>query len=99
MNVKIQSIKFDADRKLLDYVEKKAAKLERYFDNIVETEVYLKLENSQDMENKVVEFRLKVPGNDLFAQRKGKTFEEATDLCIDVLKGQVKKFKEKLRGV
>ncbi len=99
MNVKIQSIKFDADRKLLDYIEKKAAKLERFFDNIVEAEVFLKVENSQDMENKIVEFRLKVPGNDLFAVRKGKTFEEATDLCIDVLKVQVKKFKEKLRRV
>jgi len=72
MNVKIQSIRFDADRKLLDYIEKKAAKLERFFDNIVEAEVFLKVENSQDMENKIVEFRLKVPGNDLFAVRKEK---------------------------
>lgn len=99
MNIKIQSIKFDADKKLLDFIEKKAAKLERFFDNIVDTEVFLKLENSQDLENKVVEFRIKVPGGDLFATRKAKTFEEATDLCIDALKVQVKKHKEKLRGI
>ncbi len=98
MNVKIQSIKFDADKKLLDYVEKRAVKLEHFFDNIVETEVFLKLQNSQDLENKVVEFRVKVPGGDLFAERKAKTFEEATDVCIEAIKVQVKKHKDRLRG-
>jgi len=97
MNVKIQSIKFDADRKLLDYIERKQLMLESFFRQHCGSRGFLKVENSQDMENKIVEFRLKVPGNDLFAVRKGKTFEEATDLCIDVLKVQVKKFKEKLR--
>ncbi|MDI3525835.1 MAG: putative sigma-54 modulation protein [Tenuifilum sp.] len=99
MNIKIQSIKFDADKKLLDFIEKKASKLDRFFDGIIDAEVFLRLENSQDMENKIVEFRIKVPGGDLFAERKARTFEEATDLCLDALKTQVKKYKEKLRGV
>ncbi|MGE0077302.1 MAG: ribosome-associated translation inhibitor RaiA [Bacteroidales bacterium] len=98
MNVKIQSIKFDADKKLTDFVEKKVNKLERYFDNIVDVEVFLRLENSQDLENKVAEIRMKVPGSDLFAQRQSKSFEEAIDDSIDALKTQIQKHKDKLRG-
>ncbi len=98
MNIKIQSIKFDADKKLTDFVEKKVSKLERYFDNIVDAEVFLRLQNSQELDNKVAEIRLKVPGSDLFAQRQSKTFEEAVDDCIDALKTQIQKHKDKLRG-
>lgn len=99
MSVKIQSVKFDASSKLLEFVEKKAGKLDRLFDGIIDTEVILKLENSQDLENKVAEINVKVPNGDLFAERKSKTFEEAVDLCIDALKVQVQKHKEKIRGV
>lgn len=98
MNIKIQSIKFDADKKLTDFVEKKVSKLERYFDNIVDTEVFLRLQNSQELENKVAEIRIKVPGSDLFAQRQSKSFEESVDYCVDALKSQIQKHKDKLRG-
>lgn len=99
MNIKIQSIKFDADKKLTDFIEKKVSKLERYFDNIVDAEVFLRLQNSQELDNKVAEIRLKVPGSDLFAQRQSKTFEEAVDDSIDALKIQIQKHKDKLRGI
>lgn len=99
MNIKIQSVKFDAAQKLNDFVEKKVGKLERLFDNIIEVEVILKLENSQDLENKVAEIRVKVPNSDLFAERRNKTFEEAVDLAVDALKIQLQKHKEKMRGV
>ncbi|MGD9976643.1 MAG: ribosome-associated translation inhibitor RaiA [Bacteroidales bacterium] len=98
MNIKIQSIKFDADKKLTDFIEKKVDKLERYFDNIVDVEVFLRLQNSQALENKVAEIRIKVPGSDLFAQSQSKSFEEAIVDCVDALKIQIKKHKEKLRG-
>ncbi|MBN1988330.1 MAG: ribosome-associated translation inhibitor RaiA [Bacteroidales bacterium] len=98
MNVKIQSIKFDADKKLIDFVNNKVTKLDRFYDNILSAEVFLRLENSQDLENKIAEIRLDIPGNDLFAERKCKTFEEAIDECVDALKRQVDKHKEKLRG-
>ncbi len=98
MNIKIQSIKFDADKKLTDFIHKKVSKLVRLFDNIVEVEVFLRLESSQVQENKIAEIRIKVPGSDLFAEKRCKTFEEAVDECISALKIQVKKHKEKLRG-
>ncbi|MDX9852736.1 MAG: ribosome-associated translation inhibitor RaiA [Tenuifilaceae bacterium] len=98
MNVKIQSIKFDADKKLIDFISSKVNKLDRFYDNILSAEVFLRLENSQDLENKIAEIRLDIPGNDLFAERKCKTFEEAIDECVDALKRQVDKHKEKQRG-
>lgn len=99
MDVKIQSIKFDADKKLIEFVNSKLGKLQRFYDAIIGAEVFLRLENAQDDENKIVEVKLLIPGNDLFVQRQAKTFEEGVDECIDVLKRQVTKHKEKQRGM
>jgi putative sigma-54 modulation protein len=99
MDAKIQSIKFDADKKLISFINSKLGKLQRFYDAIIGAEVFLKLENTPDTENKIVEIKLLIPGNDLFVQRQSKTFEEAIDECIEVLKRQVKKHKEKQRGI
>ena len=98
MNIKIQSIHFDADQKLLTFIENKLAKIEKLYDNIVGCEVFLKVINDQTTENKVVEIRVEIPGNDLFASKQSKTFEEAADLCIDALKIQITKHKNKIRN-
>jgi len=97
MNVNVQSIKFDADKKLIDFIEKKVIKLEKFFDGIVGAEVYLRLDN-QPIDNKKVEIRLEIPGNDVFAERTSKSFEESTDLCVDALKTQLNKAKDKLKA-
>lgn len=98
MKVVIQSIKFDADKKLLDYVTKKVEKLDRFFDGIVRYDVTLKLGKATEPDNKTVEIKVAVPGSDLFAARQCKTFEEATRQCVEALKQQVKKAKEKMRS-
>ena len=98
MNVQIQSIKFTADKKLIDFINQKVSKLDRFFDNFLGAEVILRVEKTQELENKFAEIRLAVPGSDLIVHRKCKTFEEAIDDCIDVLKIQIKKHKDKLRG-
>ena len=99
MNIKIQSIKFDADQKLIDFINNKLEKLHRFYDGIIGAEVFLKVENAQDTGNKTVEVKLLIPGNDLFVQRQARKFEEGVDECVDVLKRQVKKHKEKQRGL
>jgi len=96
MKLNIQSIHFDADQKLLDIIQNKADKLDTYFDRIVSGEVFLRLEKSENRENKLVEIKLIVPGNDLFASKKSSSFEEAADEAIEALRRQVKKLKEKL---
>ncbi|MGB0916725.1 MAG: ribosome hibernation-promoting factor, HPF/YfiA family, partial [Flavobacteriales bacterium] len=86
---------FDADQKLIDFIETKIGKLNTYSNAIIDTEVYLRLDKGDSHENKVAEIKLLVPGNDLFAKRQCKTFEEATDQAVEALRRQLKKQKEK----
>ncbi len=97
MNIQIHSIHFDADKKLIDLITKKVEKLTHFFDSIIGSEVFLKIENISSGDNKVVEIKLNVPGNDLFVKRQCSSFEEATDECTEALKQQLKKKKEKSR--
>ena len=99
MDIRINSVRFDADIKLEQFIEKKVKKLEQYLDNIVGAEVFLKLGNSQDPENKIVEIKLSVPGNDLFVRKETKSFEESTDSAVDAMKQQLVKYKEKIRNL
>ncbi len=97
MDINIHSVKFDADSKLIDFVKSKVSKLVQFNDGLIAAEVYLRLENSQDMENKITEIKIDTPGNNLFAKKQGKSFEEATDLAVDALRKQVKREKDKFR--
>jgi putative sigma-54 modulation protein len=99
MNTKIHSIHFDADSKLLDFIDQKIKKLQLFYEEIISSEVFLRIENVQDLENKIVEIRLEIRGNDVFAKKQSKTFEEATDLTIDALRRQLLKHKTKIGRV
>jgi putative sigma-54 modulation protein len=96
MDLQVHSVHFDADRKLLDFISKKIGKLELYFDNIIAGEVFLRIGNPSDSENKVVEIKLNIPGKELFAKKQCKSFEEATELACEALKKQVLRHKEKI---
>jgi len=98
MNIRINAVRFDTDSKLEQFIEKKVSKLGHYFDDILNAEIFLRLENSTDLENKVVEIRLDIPGSDLFARKQTKSFEESTDSAVDALKQQILRHKDKLRG-
>lgn len=95
MAVTIQSIHFTASDDLLAFVNSKVGKLNHFHDEIVDSEVYLKLENTGTVQTKVAEVKLSVPGKDLFARKESKTFEEATDMAVDALKKQIEKSKAK----
>jgi putative sigma-54 modulation protein len=97
MNIQIHSVKFDADKKLIDFVTQKVGKLTQYSEDIVSAEVFLRLDNDQEKENKIAELKLEYPGGPLFAKKQSKTFEESTDQVIDAMKKQISKQKEKLR--
>ena len=97
MNIKIQSVHFTADKKLEDFIEQKIAKLFQLSEQVLSSEVILKLDKSEDMENKVTEIKLNIPGNDLFAKKQAKTFEEATDSAVEALRRQLIKQKDKTR--
>jgi putative sigma-54 modulation protein len=93
----MHSIRFDADQKLLDFIDTKVKKLPTVYDDILGAEVFLRLDKDSDRENKLVEIKLDVKGQPVFAKKQCKTFEEATDLSIDALKKQLVKRKEKIR--
>lgn len=97
MNIKVHSIHFDADVKLLSFIDSKASKLLQYYEDIINAEVFLRLENVDGKENKIVEIRLDVPGSPMFAKKQCKTFEEATDLSVEALRKQLGKLKAKQR--
>ena len=99
MNVQIHSVRFDADKKLIDFVQQRIEKLNQLGEDIVNAEVYLRLDKDQTRENKISEIKLDISGGPLFAKRQSKTFEEATDDAIDALKKQITKHKQKKRGI
>lgn len=97
MKVFTQSVNFNADKSLIDYTQAKVASLVKYHDKIVDAEVFLKVQNTSDKENKITEVKINIPGNELMVKKESKTFEEGVSLAVDSLKRQLKKSKEKYR--
>ena len=95
MDIKINTVHFTADQKLVDHINKKMNKLGQFFDRIVGAEIFLRLENVHDDDNKVAEVKLLIPGDDLFVKKQSKTFEEAINKASESLTRQVTKYKEK----
>lgn len=95
MQLNVHSIQFKADQKLITFVEEKVDKLEQFFDNIITGEVFLKVEKSEDTKNKIAEIRIHIPGKELFAKRRCKSFEEGIDESVEALRRQLMKSKGK----
>ena len=97
MNVQIQSVKFDADKKLVEFVNAKMTKLDRFAERATSADVILKLDKDHDKGNKIATITLHMPGEDMVAEHRARAFEEAIDEAIDALKRQIEKFKEKVK--
>lgn len=97
MKLQVHSIHFDADSKLINFIQKKLNKLETFYDRMVDGEVFLRL-NNEGIENKTVEIKLRLPGEQLFATEKARSFEAATGLAADALRMQLRKFKSKVKN-
>ncbi|MEH0156996.1 ribosome-associated translation inhibitor RaiA [Limibacter armeniacum] len=98
MKLDIHSIHFTADQKLIDFIQRKVDKLETFYDRFVDGEVYLRLDKSSEnsRENKVVEIKLNIPGDQLIAKKHNTSFEAACDEASESLRRQLKRFKERL---
>jgi putative sigma-54 modulation protein len=96
MNVNIQTVHFDADGKLVDYVTKKMIKLNTFHDRIIKVDVYLKLDNVvHNIKDKIAEIRVHVPKHSFFVKCSTKSFEESFDSAFESLVNQVKRQKER----
>ena len=98
MEIKIQSIHFDATEKLQAFIEKKVAKLEKTYEDIQKVEVQVKVVNPTTAQNKEVGLTVTVPGTTLYVEKVSDTFEESVDLGVDSMRVQLQKFKEKSRN-
>jgi putative sigma-54 modulation protein len=97
MNIQIQTVHFDADTKLLDHVNKRIEKLKTFHDNILDVEVYLKLDNVvHQVKDKVAEIKVMIPKHTFFVKNESKVFEASFDGAFDALVNQIKKRKEKI---
>ncbi len=96
MKLRIQSINFDASKALETYINKKTSKLEKFFDEIMNVEVYMKVVKPESAVNKEAEIKVSIPGEEFFASKTCDTFEEAVDLSVVALEKQIRKFKEKI---
>ena len=95
MEVNIQSVKFDASKQLIECVEKKMSRLERFEDSATGVDVVFKLDKDNEKGNKVALVTLHVPGNDILTEQRARTFEEAIDLALDAIKRQIEKRRDK----
>ena len=98
MKVNVQSVNFHADQKLIDFIQGRLDKLEHFYDNIIFADVFLKVQNTSDKENKVSEILLSLPGGDIIVKKTCKKFEECVDECVSTLQRQLKKRKEKIKA-
>lgn len=97
MKLVMHSVHFDADQKLIDFIQHKTDKLDTFHDGILNGEVYLRVEKDTEYkQNKIVEIKLFVPGGSFFAQERSNSFESAADTVVEALKTQLKRAKEKL---
>ena len=99
MEVKINTVHFNADEKLVDFVNKKVTKLDTFFDGIISSDVTLKVLKPEAANNKIAEVKVSIPSSSsLFAKKQAGSFEEAIDLAIDAVRKQLGKYKEKLKS-
>ncbi len=99
MKANINSVHFKTDQKLDKFIQSKISKLSGLFDGIHSCEVSLKVVNTDQPDNKLVEIKMQLPGTDLIAKKQRNSFEEATDDAVDALKKQVIRHKEKIKGI
>ena len=97
MKVNVQAVNFTVDRKLVDFIQERMDRMEKYYDKIVSSDVFLKVEKTSDNENKVVELKIHVPGDDFIVKKQCKTFEEAIELASESSERLLVKRKEKIR--
>lgn len=95
MKININSVHFKADKKLEEFIEQKLEKVCTKYADVIGSEVTLKIDNTDTPENKIVDIRLMLRGNDLYASKVSKSFEESTDDAVDALKKQLEKYKGK----
>jgi putative sigma-54 modulation protein len=97
MNVNIQTVHFDADSKLVSYVETRISKIYQFHEKITTIDVYLKLDNVvHTIKDKIAEIKINIPGHHFFVKQSSKSFEQSFDEALNSMITQIKRKKEKI---
>lgn len=99
MKVHAQSVNFNADKSLLNFVQHRLDKLETFYDGVISTDVYLRLENTSSKINKIVEIKVNIPKDKYVVSKQCRSFEEAVDSACSSLERKLIKRKQKLRSI
>ncbi len=97
MKVNAQSVNFNANAALMNFVQSRLDKLETFYDRVISSDVYLKLENTNVKENKIVEIKVNIPKDNIIVKKQCRSFEEAVDSACNSIERQLVKRKEKFR--
>jgi len=97
MKVNVHAVNFTVDKKLVDFIQERMDKLEKFYDKVVSSDVFLKVEKTSEKENKIVEIKIHVPGDDFMVKKQCKSFEEAIEVSAESLERLLIKRKEKIR--
>lgn len=97
MKVNVQAVNFNMDAKLVGFIQERMDKLDKFYDRVISADVFLKVENTSDKENKIVEIKIHVPGDEFLVKKQCKTFEEGMDLASASLERTLLKRKGKIR--
>ncbi len=100
MDLRIHTVHFDADQKLIDYIHKKFGKLSTFNKRIIDGEVILKLEKkhlnkNEVYGNKILELKINIPGEQLFTKESSSSFEATVDSALETMSRLLKKKKDK----
>ncbi|HRL71875.1 MAG TPA: ribosome-associated translation inhibitor RaiA [Flavobacterium sp.] len=98
MKVSVHAVNFTVDKRLVDFIQERLDKLEKYYDKVVSADVFLKVEKTSEKENKIVEVKINVPGDEFLVKKQCKTFEEALELSAESLQRMLVKRKEKINS-
>ena len=97
MKVNVHAVNFNVDGKLVGFIQERMDRLEKYYDKVISADVFLKVEKTSEKENKIVEIKMLVPGDEFMVKKQCKTFEEALDQSAESLERLLTKRKEKVK--
>lgn len=97
MKVNVHAVNFNVDGKLVGFIQDRMDRLEKYYDKVVSSDVFLKVEKTSEKENKIVEIKILVPGDEFVVKKQCKTFEEALEQSAETLERLLTKRKEKVK--
>ncbi|GEP98928.1 HPF/RaiA family ribosome-associated protein [Chitinophaga cymbidii] len=93
MDIIIQSLGFKAGEALESFIREKLDTIKS--DRIIRANVGLYMGAESDPDKNFCEILLEIPGNDLFVKKNNAFFETAVSECVEVLKQQINREKDK----